>query len=460
MFEKNIHFVGIGGAGMSGIAQLLFEKGHAVSGSDLKKSNITSRLRQRGIQIYIGHHRENIEKAELVIFSSAVLSDNPELVAAREKKLRIIKRGEALAELMQEKLGIAIAGSHGKTITSSMIAFMLVAAGKDPTVIIGGESNDLGGNARLGRSKYLVAEADESDGSFLMLSPEIAVITNVEADHLDYYGDLKEVITTFEKFSRNVPADGTIICSSSVVKKVLMGDRKIASDLLVYGVDNDEADLTAQEIVLSEVGSQYHAFYHGKTLGDIRLHIPGMHNVYNSLAAVAVGIRMGISFGALALALACFSGVRRRFELKGEVEGVMLIDDYAHHPTEIKAVLSTAQKLRRRIIAVFQPHRFTRTNSLKESFADSFTEADFLVVTEVYSAGEKEIKGVTGRTIFDLIKQKEKIFISNRLEIGNYLMKIIKPGDLLITIGAGDITELSEEMMRRLKENVVDKLRA
>jgi len=456
MFEKNIHFVGIGGSGMSGIAQLLFEKGHIVSGSDLKKSSITSKLRQRGIQIYIGHHRENIGKAELVIFSSAVPSDNPELVAAREKKLRIIKRGKALAELMQEKLGIAIAGSHGKTITSSMIAFMLVAAGKDPTVIIGGESNDLQGSARLGRSKYLVAEADESDGSFLMLSPKIAVITNVEADHLDYYKDLKEIITTFEKFSRNVSADGILICSASVVEKVLLGGKKIASNLLVYGIDNDKADFTAQEIILSGVGSQYRAFYHGKDLGDVRLHIPGMHNVYNSLAAVAVGMKMGISFGDIALALACFSGVRRRFELKGEVEGVMLIDDYAHHPTEIKAVLSTAQKLRRRIIAVFQPHRFTRTNSLKESFADSFTAADFLIVTEIYSAGEKEIKGVTGRTIFDLIEQKEKVFISNRLEIGSYLMKIIKPGDLLITIGAGDITELNEEMIRRLKTSYED----
>lgn len=453
MFEKNIHFVGIGGAGMSGIAQLLFEKGHTVSGSDLKKSNITSRLRQRGIQIYIGHHRENIGKAELVIFSSAVSQDNPELVAAREKKLRIVKRGEALAELMKEKSGIVIAGSHGKTITSSMIAFMLVASGKDPTVIIGGESNNLEGNARLGQSKYMVAEADESDGSFLMLFPEIAVITNVEADHLDYYGDLKGVITTFEKFSRNIPADGIIICSANVVKEVRLGEERRASGLLTYGIEGDEADLTAQEIVLNGAGSQYHAFYHGEAFGGVRLHVPGMHNVYNSLAVVAVGMKMGIPFIDIATALACFSGVRRRFELRGEVGGVMLIDDYAHHPTEIKAVLATAQKLRRRIIAVFQPHRFTRTNSLKESFADSFTAADFLIVTEIYSAGEKEIKGVSGRTIFDLIKQKEKAFISNRLEIGSYLMKIIKPGDILLTIGAGDIIELSDEMILRLREN-------
>ena len=451
MFEKNIHFVGIGGAGMSGIAQLLFEKGHTVSGSDLKKSNITSRLRQRGIQIYIGHHRKNIGEAELVIFSSAVPRDNPELVAAREKKLRIIKRGKALAELTQEKSGIVVAGSHGKTITSSMIAFMLVAAGKDPTVIIGGESNDLGGNARLGQSKYLVAEADESDGSFLMLSPEIAVITNVEADHLDYYGDLKGVITTFEEFSRNIAADGVLICSAGVVNK--MFQERGSSGLLTYGVENDEADLTAQEIVLSGAGSHYQAFYHGEAFGGVRLHVPGMHNVYNSLAVVAVGIKMGIPFIDIATALACFSGVRRRFELRGEVGDVMLIDDYAHHPTEIKAALATAQKLRRRIIAVFQPHRFTRTNSLKESFADSFTAADFLIVTEVYSAGEKEIKGVSGRTIFNLIKQKEKVFISNRLEIGDYLMKIIKPGDILLTIGAGDIIELSEEMILRLRES-------
>lgn len=451
MFEKNIHFVGIGGAGMSGIAQLLFEEGHTVSGSDLKKSNITGRLRQRGIQIYIGHHRENIGKAELVIFSSAVPPDNPELVAAREKKLRIIKRGKALAELTQEKSGIVIAGSHGKTITSSMIAFMLVTAGKDPTVIIGGESNDLGGNARLGQSKYLVAEADESDGSFLMLSPEIAVITNVEADHLDYYGDLNGVIATFEEFSRNISADGILICSAGVIKK--MPQERGASGLLTYGIESDEADLTAREIFLGGAGSHYQAFYHGEAFGGVRLHVPGMHNIYNSLAVVAVGIRMGIPFIDIATALACFSGVRRRFELRGEVGGVMLIDDYAHHPTEIKAVLATAQKLRRRIIAVFQPHRFTRTNSLKESFADSFTAADFLIVTEVYSAGEKEIKGVSGRTIFDLIKEKEKVFISNRLEIGDYLMKIIKPGDILLTIGAGDIIELSEEMILRLREN-------
>jgi UDP-N-acetylmuramate--alanine ligase len=452
MFEKNIHFVGIGGSGMSGIAQLLFEKGHTVSGSDLKKSNITERLRQQGIKIYIGHRRENIGKAELIVFSSAVPQDNPELVAAREKKLRIIKRGKALAELMQGKSGIVVAGSHGKTITSSMIAFMLVASGRDPTVIVGGEANNLGGSARLGGSKYVVAEADESDGSFLMLSPEIAVITNVEADHLDYYGDLSGVIATFEKFSRNVSARGIIICSTNVVKEVSLREEKGAS-LLTYGLEEDEADLTAQEIILSGVRSQYQAFYQGEALGGVRLHVPGMHNVYNSLAVVAVGMKMGIPFIDIATALACFSGVRRRFELRGEVGGVMLIDDYAHHPTEIKAVLATAQKLRRRIIAVFQPHRFTRTDSLKESFADSFQLADFLIVTEVYGAGEKEIKGVSGRTIFDLIKQKEKAFIGNRLEIGSYLMKIIKPGDILLIMGAGDIIELSDEMILRLREN-------
>ncbi len=432
---------------MSGIAQLLFEKKHNVSGSDIKKSNITERLSQRGIQIYIGHHRENIGEAELVVFSSAIPPDNPELVAAREKKLRIIKRGEALAELMREKSGIVIAGSHGKTITSSMIAFMLMVAGKDPTVVIGGEANDLGGNARLGQSKYLVAEADESDGSFLMLSPEIAVITSVEADHLDYYGNLEEVIATFEKFSKNIVADGILICSSSVVKKI-----RGASKTLTYGIENDEADLTAQEIILSEAGSSYQVFYHGEPFGGVRLHIPGIHNIYNSLAVVAVGMRMEIPFIDIATALASFSGVRRRFELKGEIGGIMLIDDYAHHPTEIKATLATARRLRRRIIAVFQPHRFTRTNFLKESFASSFTAADFLIVTEVYSAGEKKINGVSGRTIFDLIKQKEKVFISNRLEIGNYLMKILKPGDVLLTIGAGDITELNEEIISRLRK--------
>ncbi len=357
---------------MSAIAKILLEKGYSVTGSDISKSDIVDRLEQLGATIFIGHYPDNIDGAEAIVVSTAIAADNPEVVAAREKGLRVFHRSEMVASLMKERQGIAVAGAHGKTTTTSMIALMLEKAGLDPTIIIGGELDYLNGNAKLGQGEYLVAEADESDGSFLKLAPHIAVVTNIENDHMDYYGTMENILRAFSEFLGKLEAETglAILCfdNADVRKLAAACERKMVS----YAVDND-ADITARDITIRGTTTVYRAFHQDKYLGSIELNVPGRHNVANSLAAVAVGMNVGLSFAQIAEGLALFRGVKRRFQTKGRVGGVWVVDDYAHHPTEISTTLQAARDTNpKRLICVFQPHRYTRTKFLREEFGGAF----------------------------------------------------------------------------------------
>ena len=452
---KKVYFIGIGGAGMSGLAEILRERGFGVSGSDIRESRITERLKARGAIIYPSHREENLSGTDLVVFSSAIPSSNPELKGARKQGIPLLSRGEMLAELMKEKKGVAIAGTHGKTTTASMTALLLYEAALDPTIIIGGEVSDMGGSAKLGQGEYLVAEADESDGSFLKLSPELAVVTNIEADHLDYYSSLEAIIDAFGKFVENIPPGGVLVFGSDCPNARKMWERsKLGIEVLTYGLGK-EADLRAEHLCMEKSGSRYEVFYYGCRLGKVRLPLPGKHNVRNSLAALGVGLKVGADFSGMCSCLEKFRGVERRFEIKGDLKDIIIVDDYAHHPTEIRATLEAARsKKRERIIAVFQPHRYSRTKLLKEEFASVFQGTDVLVLTEIYSAGEKHLPGISGRALFETVRrrrQREVEFIPDKSRIADYLMSILRPGDMVITMGAGDIGAVAEEIVKRLK---------
>ncbi len=452
---KKVHFIGIGGAGMSGLAGILLEAGFRVSGSDIRESRITGRLREGGAVVWLGHKEENAGDADLVVFSSAIPSSNPELRMARESKVPLLTRGEMLAELLKEKKGIAIAGTHGKTTTTSMAALVLCEADLDPTIIIGGEVNDIGGSAKLGEGKYLVAEADESDGSFLKLFPELAVVTNIEADHLDYYSCLETVIEAFEKFVKNISPGGGLIFCSDCPNTVKMVERsKLEIDLLTYGLEKG-AELGVEQLKMEGAGSSFEVFHHGCRLGEIRLQVPGRHNVRNSLAAIGVGLKVGADFSRIRSSLEKFRGVQRRFEVKGILNDIIIVDDYAHHPGEIRATLEAAKwRKPERIITVFQPHRYTRTKFLKEEFSSAFPGTDVLVLTEIYAAGEEFLPGTSGQALFEAVRSrggKEVEFIPDKSEIADYLISILRPGDMLITMGAGDIGTVAEEVVIKLK---------
>lgn len=450
---------------MSALAQVLLEMGYGVSGSDIKMSLTTKRLEERGVVVYLGHGGKNLAQADLVVFSSAIPSTNPELKAARLRGLSVISRGEMLAELMKDRKGIAVAGTHGKTTTTSMVASILSEAALDPTIVIGGEVNDIGGNAKLGRGCYLVAEADESDGSFLKLSPTLAVVTNIEADHLDYYDNMPAIIEAFRKFIEKVSNGGCLVLSDhpNVRKmkakhvRVLQANEKRKAkniNILTYGIDG-ECDLIAQAVKLRGLGSEYEVSLRGGRLGSIRLGVPGRHNIYNSLAAIGVAAEVGVSFEKISSALTKFQGVQRRFEIKGEVRDIVIVDDYAHHPTEIRATLKAARQWRgKRIVGIFQPHRYTRTKFLREDFSSAFKGADFLVITDIYSAGEEPLPGVSGRDIYEAVRaigQENVEFIPDKSKIAERVMTILKPRDTVITMGAGDIDTVAEELVERLK---------
>lgn len=440
---------------MSGLAEILLGAGFRVTGSDMKESRITERLKGRGAVIYLSHGEENLGETDLVVFSSAIPSSNPELKTARKRGIPLLSRGEMLAELMKEKKGIAIAGTHGKTTTTSMTALIICEADLDPTVIIGGEVNDMGGSAKLGQGEYLVAEADESDGSFLKLFPELAVVTNIEADHLDYYSSLEAVIDAFRSFVKNIPQGGGLIfCSDCPNARKMLKRSELGIEILTYGLGK-EAALRVEQLNMEESGSRYEVFYYGHRLGKVRLQVPGRHNVRNSLAALGVGLKVGVDFSKMRSCLEKFQGVQRRFEIKGNLKDIIIVDDYAHHPTEIRATLEAAiSKKRERIITVFQPHRYSRTKFLKEEFASASQGTDVLVLTEIYSAGEKRIPGISGRDIFEAVRRRGQIeveFISDKSKIVDYLMSILRPGDMVITMGAGDIGTVAEEIVKRLK---------
>ncbi|MEW6097316.1 MAG: UDP-N-acetylmuramate--L-alanine ligase [bacterium] len=454
--DQHIHLVGIGGTGMSGIAEVLLNLGYKVSGSDIHMSDVTKRLEKLGGKIYSGHDANNIKDVDVVVYSSAVSMDNEEVAYAKDKRIPVIPRAEMLAELMRLKYGIAVAGAHGKTTTTSMISLVLTKAGLDPTVVVGGRFNDIGSNARLGNSEYLVAETDESDGTFLKLSPIISVVTNIDPEHLDFYKDLNEIKNAFLTFMNKVPFYGKVIfcmdCKNirDIIERI---ERRFTS----YGLSK-EADVRAEDVLLHNLYSEYNLVLNDKKLDKIRVNIPGLHYLNNSLAAVAVGMELGIDLSVIKDALSTYSGVHRRFEIKAKVNGILVMDDYAHHPTEIKATLATLKlKKPKRIIAVFQPHRYSRTKALAQEFGKAFNDADMVIVTSIYTAGEKPIAGVDASLIVEnLIKEghPKVMFINSFPEILGFLMSMVAPRDAVITLGAGDIWKVAEELSNELKASI------
>ena len=450
---EKIHFVGIGGIGMSGIAEVLLNLGYRVSGSDMKESDTTERLRKLGGEISIGHRAENVTTPHVVVISSAVKNDNVEVVAAREKQVPVIPRAEMLAELMRLKYGVAIAGAHGKTTTTSMVATVLAAGGIDPTVVIGGKLNSLGTNAKLGQGEFLVAEADESDGSFLKLSPTVAVVTTIDAEHLDYYRDIDEIKEAFLTFINKVPFYGvSILCLDQPHIQALIP--KVEKRYQTYGM-SIQADYQARDIMLRSLGSTFKVVHHDEDLGPFELAVPGVHNINNSLAAIAVARELDIDLEVIRKALREFSGVQRRFQIKGEAGGIIVVDDYGHHPTEVRATLAAAARgLERRVVVVFQPHRYTRTQHLLKEFFTAFNQADKLIVMDIYAAGEKPIPGISGQALYEGIKKyghKDVTFIPEREKIVDHLVGALRKGDLMITLGAGDVWKIGEEVVKRLE---------
>lgn len=455
--KKSIHLIGIGGAGMSGIAQLLLELGYVVSGSDIKPSPITKRIEKKKGKVFIGHNQSNVKNAELVIYSSAISDQNPEMVAAKQKGIPVVPRARILGELMRDKIGIAITGTHGKTTTTALISHMLLTAKMNPTVAIGGEMPQLGGNAKLGQGCYFVAEADESDASFLWLSPTYSVVTNIDRDHLDHYHDLGEIVESFRQFMNKTKTEGCLFCSEDdeKIKEILATLRR---RFVTFGLSKD-GQYHPANIEMEENRSQFDCISKGKKLGRIYLPLPGLHNVSNALAAIALGDELGIGFEVIQDALASYKGVERRFQMKLNSEMLVVIDDYAHHPTEIKTTLEALRNWKdRRIVCVFQPHRYSRTKYLKDDFAQCFSSADHLVMTDIYSANEEPLEGVYGKNIYEeIIKtgQRDVCFLAKD-KITEHLFTILRPRDIVIVMGAGDIGFLADRLVEKFERAVAD----
>ena len=453
---KKLHFVGIGGIGMSGIAEILIDQGFSVTGSDRAASENTERLESLGAHVSIGHSEKNLEPdVDALVYSSAVAFDNPEVVEAQRRKIPVIRRAEMLAEVMRLKYGIGIAGTHGKTTTTSMVSLVLMEGGIDPTVIVGGRLRGLAGsNARLGKGEFIVVEADEFDRSFLSITPTIAVLTTLETDHLDCYRDLEDIKSAFIQFASKVPFYGFIVlCLDEPALQDIMP--KLKKKMITYGL-NGQADLQAVDIIHRQNKSTFLVVYEGKDLGEITLQIPGKHNVQNALAAVAVGLNLNVPFEKVKAGIEKFTGVFRRWELKAEINGITIIDDYAHHPTEIRATLAGAKAgWRRRVVCVFQPHLYSRTRDFYDEFGRAFFNADVLVLTDVYPAREEPIQGVSGELIANAAKQfghKQVYYVPDKRKVPEFLISIKQPGDIIITMGAGDIWKFGEEFIRILGE--------
>jgi UDP-N-acetylmuramate--alanine ligase len=454
---QRIHFVGIGGIGMCGLAELLQNQGYRVSGSDLREGPTVLRLRELGIDVRIGHAKENLGEVDVLVYSSAVRPDNPELREAERRKIPVIPRAEMLGEVMRLKDGIAVGGSHGKTTTTSLIAHVLDRAGLDPTAVIGGRVLGGGGDrtgARLGRGDLLVAEADESDGSFLRLSPVVAVITNVDPEHLDHYGSFEALQSAFVDFANKVPFWGAaVLCLDHPAVQAILP--RLTRRCTTYGFAA-QADWVAGGVEQEGFGSRFRVRHRGAELGRVRLRLPGRHNVSNALATLAVADELGVSFATAAEALEGFLGIERRFERKGEVGGVIVVDDYGHHPVEIRATLAAARAAHAgRIVTVFQPHRYTRTRDCFDDFASAFNNADLLVVTEIYAAGEPKLPGVEGRMLAEAIRahgHRDVRFVADLEEIAERLPAELCPGDLVLTLGAGSVSGLGPALLDRLAE--------
>lgn len=449
-----MHFVGIGGIGMSGIAEVLMNLGYRVSGSDLAESDTTIRLQKLGAEVYAGHRAENLKEADVVVTSSAVRIDNPEVKAAQERLIPVIPRAEMLAELMRMKYGIAIAGTHGKTTTTSMIATVLAHGGLDPTAVIGGKLNSFGSNAKLGQGELLVAEADESDGSFLRLSPTIAIVTNIDPEHLDHYRNLEEIQKAFLEFINKVPFYGlAVLCLDHENVQALIP--RVAKRFVTYGLST-QANFRATDISFHGFTTTFRAFRNDQELGQITIQMPGLHSVYNALATIATASELDLNFGVVKEALGSFSGVQRRFQIKGEWDGIMVVDDYGHHPAEIKATLSAAKRgWDRRTVVIFQPHRYSRTRDLFKDFLTSFNQADLLFLTGIYPAGEDPIPGVNVQDLYEGIKgygHKDVTLVLEKDKIIEGVLPRLRPGDMVFTLGAGDIWRIGERLIERLKE--------
>jgi UDP-N-acetylmuramate--alanine ligase len=463
MFAKiqRIHFVGIGGIGMSGIAEVLLNVGYKVSGSDLKSSAVTERLAGLGATTFEGHRAENIIGAEVVVTSSAISADNPEVTEAHNLHIPVIQRAEMLAELMRLKYGIAIAGMHGKTTTTSMVAAVLAAGGLDPTVVVGGRVDAMGSNARHGKSQYLVAEADESDRSFLKLSPILSVVTNIDREHMDCYRNMRDVKKTFLDFMDRVPFYGMIVaCNDDPLLRKLLPE--VQRRTITYGTKRGSDFLIKSEETKREGAadsrpySRFRVTYQKKDLGEFTLHVPGVHNVLNATAAIAVGVGLDIPLDAIRAALDQFRGVDRRFQLRGTAAGVSVIDDYGHHPTEIKATLAAARQCGfRKIHVIFQPHRYTRTRDLMEEFTTAFADADSLFLLDIYAASEKPIEGITGEILAQRIRDKSAKpveYVSSVADAVGAATKAAQAGDMILTLGAGSISQLGPLILEKLRE--------
>lgn len=446
---RKLHFVGIGGVGMSAIAEVMLDKGYEISGSDLSESEVVQKLRAKGAVIYKGHAVANVEGKDAIVLSSAIHQDNPELVQAKKLGLKIFHRSDILAFLLNAAKGIAVAGAHGKTTTSSMISVVLEHAGVDPTILIGGFVDYLNGNAKLGKSDYLVAEADESDGSFLKFYPHIAVVTNIEDDHMDHYGSMENIIKAFIQFVQNLDKENglAILCfdNENIRNIAPQLDRRYIS----YALEH-EADYTAADIVADGPQTTFTVVYKGEKLGAVTLNIPGRHNVLNALATIAVCHKLGLSIEAIAAGFAVFMGTKRRFQTKFRNDDVWIVDDYAHHPTEIQTTIKAARQTNpKRLVVAFQPHRYTRTQLLRKEFGSCFKGADVLILTDIYAASEEPIPGISGRTIVDEVKAQtgvDAVYIEKLADIAPWLEQNRRKGDLIITMGAGNIYTVGETL--------------
>ncbi len=456
MFFKaqRIHFIGIGGIGMSGIAEILLSLGepYRISGSDLRRSPLTARLEKLGARVFEGHRAENVHGADVVVTSSAVAPDNAEIVEARRLQIPVIPRGEMLAELMRLKYGVAVAGSHGKTTTTSMIAAVLQHAGLDPTVVVGGRVNAIGSNARLGTGDLMVVESDESDGSFLHLAPILAVITNIDREHLDHYGALEAIQDAYVQFAQRVPFYGAVALALDEpnIQAILP---RLNKRLLTYGA-TQQADLVAEEIACGPFRSQFRLRFRGRDLGPFTLRVPGLHNVSNAMAAVLIGVELGLSPPVMAEGLAAFEGVDRRFQVRGTARGVTVIDDYGHHPTEIRATLAAAKDCGfRRILVLFQPHRYTRTQLLMDEFARCFYQSDQLWVMDIYPASEPKIEGVTAELLVERVRQfghHAVEYVAGGDAAVEAIARVAEQGDAVIVLGAGSVNQWAEPLLEKL----------
>ncbi|MCE5195295.1 MAG: UDP-N-acetylmuramate--L-alanine ligase [Nitrospiraceae bacterium] len=468
MFEhyRIIHFVGIGGIGMSGIAEVLHNLGYEVTGSDVKDSETTNRLRSLGIKVNIGHKSENVDNAHVVVISSAVSDDNAEVVEASKRSIPVIPRAEMLAEIARLKYSVLVAGAHGKTTTTSLIATILASAGFDPTIVVGGRLRATGSNAMLGKGDFLIAEADESDGSFLKLSPTIAVVTNIDREHIDFFKTMDAIRNAFISFMNKVPFYGSaIVCIENEELKKLIPH--VHRKCITYGFSK-EADIYAENIEKGFMSVSFNVVHEGKDIGDFTLPVPGMHNILNSLASIAVAMELKMNINVVREALNKFSGIQRRFELKGEERGIKIFDDYGHHPTEIKATLRAAKEgliekadnKGERLFVVFQPHRYTRTRDLMEDFAGSFNDADVLYLTDIYPASEKPIEGINTHVLLAHIKgkgHKNVAYFSDKAKLMDDLISKIKKGDAVFTLGAGDVWKIGENILEVMRSKNADR---